>query len=189
MENTHEQQLNLISEMIQTAQKEFNDKSFIYLLWGWAVCLASLAQFGLMKINYSNSGIIWAIIIPLAMILQVVFMLRQKKTERVRTHMDRIVGYVWIAFGASMTVVLVSGDVMQLSTFPVLILLYGIGTFISGGIMKLKPMMMGGICCWVIGLAAFHVTFDYQLLLLSLSLLLAYIIPGHILHKRYSKHV
>jgi hypothetical protein len=189
MENTERQQFDLIAEMINTARREFNNNSFIYLLWGWSVCIASLVQYVLLMVQSPYNGIAWAILMPLALVAQLVYMVRSKKKERVKTHMDRIMDYVWIAVGVSLGIVLFSQVAMQLNTFPVLILLYGIGTFISGGIMNQKVMMAGAICCWVIAIIAFYVKFEYQLLLLSLSLVLAYIIPGHILMKRFRQHV
>ncbi len=33
------------------AQEEYNDDSYIYLLWGWSVTVASLAQYSLMKMG------------------------------------------------------------------------------------------------------------------------------------------
>lgn len=188
MENTEKQQLELITEMIHIARKEFSDNSFIYLLWGWSVCLASLSEFLLIQLGKGWHFAVW-LIIPVVATVQIVTSMRAKKKEKVKSHMDRIIGYVWIAVGISLGVVLISQNFMQLNTYPVLILLYGIGTFISGGIMRLKPMMFGAACCWAIGLVAFHTTFEYQLLLLSLSLILSYIIPGHMLQNRFRKNV
>ena len=188
MENNEKDHLALISEMINIARKEFDDDSWIYLLWGWAVCLASLAEYALLMMGNKYHSIVW-LLMPVAAIVQLVVSFRKKKTVRVKTHMDKVIGYVWISFGVCLVVVLFSQFVMRESTFPVLILLCGIGTFISGGIMNLIPMKVGGICCWVIGLVAFHVTFEYQLLLLSLSLILSYIIPGHLLKNRFKNNV
>lgn len=189
MENNNQQQLDLILDMIHSARQEFTDDSMIYLLWGWAVSLAALGEFVLIKMNNQYHAIVWAIAIPLAIIAQIVIMYRSKKKEKVKSHLDRVFGYVWMAVGLCIGGILFSSNVLQLSTYPVLMLLYAIGTFISGGIMKFKPMMIGAALCWAIALAAFHVSFEYQLLLLSLSLVVAYIIPGHLLKIHNSKNV
>jgi len=188
LENKEQQHLELIADMINVARKEYSDNSFIYLVWGWSVCLASLAQYVLIRMGKDYYGIVWLVLIPVA-ILHIIFSVRQKRNERVKTHMDKIIGYVWTAVGISYGVVGISISVMQLSAYPVFILLYGVGTFISGGIMNLKPMKAGAICCWVIAVVAFHVSFEYQSLLLSLSLVLSYIIPGHLLKNRFKKNV
>ena len=188
MENKEQEHLALIADMINIARKEYSDNSFIYLVWGWSVCLASLAQYVLIEMKKECSGAVWLILIPVA-IFHIIFSVRQNRNEKVKTHMDKILGYVWTAVGVSLGVVGCSVYVMQLSAYPVFILLYGIGTFISGGIMNLKPMKIGAICCWVIAIVAFHVPFEYQSLLLSLSLILSYIIPGHLLKNRFRKNV
>lgn len=188
MENNEKQHLALIADMINIARKEFSDDSFIYLLWGWTVCLAALAEYALIQMGKSYHAIVW-LLMPVAAIAQVVFLFTRQKKERVKTHMDKILGFVWTAVGVGIALVLFSQNALRTNTFPALILLYGIGTFISGGIMKLKPMMIGAICCWIIAAVAFQVKFEYQLLLLSLSVLLSYIIPGHMLKNRFSKNV
>jgi hypothetical protein len=98
--------------------------------------------------------------------------------------------FTWIAFGASLFIVLtLGGKVGWEVTYPVVILLYGIGTFISGGVLRFLPLILGGIACWVISCIAFFVSFDIQLLLLAGSLLVAYIIPGHLLKYNYNRNV
>jgi hypothetical protein len=188
MEN-NEQQLQLIAEMINTARKEFNDSSYIFLVWGWAVCTASLAQYIMIRMNIEFNYLAWAILMPLAAVVQVAGQARQKKKERVKTHVDKILGYLWTAVVVSLLLVLFSANNLKLNTYPVIIFLYGIGTFISGGILNLKPMVAGGICCWVIGFAAFYLKFEYQLLLLAFSVIVSYIIPGYILKNRYRQNV
>lgn len=188
MEPTQKQQLELITSMIDSARKEFNDDSFHYLLWGWSVCLASLAQFVLLQLNSPYNGMVW-LLLPLVAIAQVIMSVAARKKERVRSHTDRIIGYVWIAVGISIGVTLASSPVLQENTYPVLIMLYGIGTFISGGIMWHKPMMAGAACCWAIAMVAFRAPTEYQPLLLSLSLILSYIIPGHMLKNRFRNNV
>jgi hypothetical protein len=189
MENKEQQHIELIAEMINTARQEFNDRSFIYLIWGWAVCIASLGEYTLMKMGSQYHAIFWAVLMPLAAIVQMVILARKKKKEQVKSHVDKMSKYLWTAVGISLLLVLFSANNLQLNTYPVLILLYGIGTFVSGGLMDLKPMIAGGICCWVIGFIAFYMKFEYQLLMLALSVIVSYIIPGYILKKRFRKNV
>ena len=60
--------------------------------------------------------------------------------------------------------------------YPLIISLYGMGTFISGGILKFKPLIIGGIACWIISIIAFFVANEYVLLLTALSIIIAYLI-------------
>jgi hypothetical protein len=127
--------------------------------------------------------------LPVVAVVQVVLQISQRKKAKVNTQLDKIIGYVWLADGICMGIVIVSGNVMQASAYPTLMMLYGIGTFISGSIMNFKPMQFGAVICWALAIVTFHVSFEYQSLLLPLGVIVAYIIPGHLLRKRFRENV
>ena len=190
MENTPNQYMDIITEMIQTSRREFNDDSNIYLLWGWAISIASLTQFILIQLHHEDiSAISWAILVPLALISQIVMMAKMKKKEKVKTHIDSIMGYLWTAFGISLAIVLFSQGKLHEAAFPMILVLYAIGTFVSGGAMKFKPLIIGGTCCWVLAVACFFVPMQFQLLLLALAVIVSYLIPGYLLKLRHRKNV
>jgi hypothetical protein len=190
MESTPKQHLDLIAEMIQTARREYNDSSNIYLLWGWVVSIASILQFILIQMHHDSiSWIGWAVLIPFALIAQVVMMIKMRGREKVQTHIDTIMGYLWTAFGVSLAIVLFSQGKLQESTFPMVLMLYGIGTFVSGGAIQFRALIIGGIFCWVFAIGCYFVHMEYQLLLLALAVIAAYIIPGYLLKIRYKKNV
>jgi hypothetical protein len=67
------------------------------------------------------------------------------------------------------------------NAWPFFILMYGLGTFVSGMILKFRPLVIGGVISWVLSLVSVFVAFDYQLLLAAAAILSSYIIPGHLL--------
>ena len=68
-----------------------------------------------------------------------------------------------------------------LNTYPVILCLYAITTFISGSAFKIKAFLIGSIFCWIFAVICFFVQFQMQLLLLASGVLFAFIIPGIIL--------
>lgn len=60
-------------------------------------------------------------------------------------------------------------------------------TFLSGFIMKFKPLTIGGICCWALAIVSPFVAYDYQLLLIGVAVVAARIVPGYLLQKKYKK--
>jgi hypothetical protein len=62
---------------------------------------------------------------------------------------------------------------------------YATWLFISGGALKFKPLMAGGIVNWIFAAAGFFVSFQTQVIFLALAVLLGYIIPGHLLRNKY----
>lgn len=186
MENTSEQNLDLIQKMIKTAQRQFADNSGSYLLWGFTVSIACIAQYILIRMNNAYNYLGWLILVPIALVAQFILMRRKTKNAKVRTHIESVLGYMWIAFGVSLGIVLSSASRLGLeNTYPIVLCLYAISLFVSGGAMKTPSLIVGGIACWVFAIACFFVHFETQLLLLALAVVVAYIIPGFIIRKQY----
>ncbi len=181
MENTNQENLDLIAQMIKTAQRRFYDDSPYYILWGFAVFFASLLQFFLVTRQSDNNGIGWLIFIPAAIIGQFIIVAKQKKKEQVKSHVESVLVYMWIAFGISLFIILFFAEKIGPGTFPVVLCLYALSTFVSGGAFKIKAFLFGSICCWILAIVGFFVDFQVQLLLLAAGVLAAFIIPGIIL--------
>ena len=98
--------------------------------------------------------------------------------------------YLWMAFLVTLFSVLFGmGKVGLEASYPIIMLLYGLGTFVSGGILKFKPLKVGGIVAWICGTIAFHVDFTDQLLLIMVAIISSYIIPGHLLANSKEQYV
>lgn len=69
--------------------------------------------------------------------------------------------------------------------FPVYILFYATGTFISGGILHFKQLQVGGgIICWILAVASTFVSYQNQILFTAAAILASYLVPGYLLKKR-----
>ena len=65
--------------------------------------------------------------------------------------------------------------------FPLYILVYAVTCFFMGALMQFPLLKMTGLLCLPIMVIAVYVSFDWQLLLMALAILVSYIIPGHVL--------
>jgi hypothetical protein len=187
---TGEQSLQLISEMITAAKTGIKDDGFFYLLWGWLVLVASLSQYALLFIWPSEyNGLPWAILMPLGGVVTMIASRRQKKKRKVKTFLDQFMGYALVAFLMSLFTVLFFMARLGRPelAYPLIMMVYGAWLFISGGALKFKLLMVGGIINWALAFAAMFVPFQGQLLLLALAVLLGYIIPGHLLKSGYQQ--
>lgn len=186
---TEQESMKLIHNMIVTAKNQISEDGFLYLLWGWLVLAASLSNYALIKIGHEEyGGIAWIVMMFSGAIISMIYGKRKKKAEKVRTHLDEFMGYIWTAFGVCLGIVIGFGFKLGISTYPMVLMVYGFGTFISGGALKFRPLIIGGICCWALAICAFAVSFDYQLLLLSVALIVSYIIPGHLLKAKFANN-
>jgi hypothetical protein len=189
---SHLEGLEIIQSMINRAKDKFSENGFLYLLWGWIVFSCSIIHFVLM--NYTDvkkPELVWTTC-WLVVIVQSFYLAKKKKKQQVRTYTDDIVGYVWLAFVVSMFLMgflfgAVLGDEYYRMVSPGFLVLYGIPTFLSGIILRFRPLIIGGISCWLLSVLVIFVDFSYQMLFLSAAMLIAWIIPGYMLRSKYKK--
>mgnify|MGYP006902061738 CR=1 FL=1 len=178
---TENDSMQVIQEMIANAKKDVRNDRFYYLIWGWLTLTASLGHFVLLKIGYEHPYIVWLLMI-LGGVASFFRARKHKRDSRVKTYVDRFIGNLWIAVSAGILISLVAAatKVGYDIAYPFLIVLFGVGTYMSGVIFKFRPLIIGGILNWLIALTAFYVSFDIQLLLLALSMIVSYLIPGYL---------
>jgi len=189
---SQEQSLELIQSMINKARNRYSENGHLHLLWGWAVFICSITQFLLLHFfQYPHHYLVW-IAIWLVLIYQVIYIRRRKKNSKVRTYTDDIIGFVWITFVILMFLFgFLFGQIMGPEYYkffnPALLALYGMPTFLSGVILKARPLIVGGVSCWALSIIASFIPYEYQLLMLSLAVVLAWIVPGYLLQARHKK--
>ncbi len=181
---TEAESWGIIQEMIANAKQEMRNDRFYFLLWGWLVLVASLAHFALLHTTYEHPYIVWLLMIVGA-VGTLYRSIKAHKKHKVRTYVDKFIVNLWIAVSAGIVITLLAAGFATgwHAAYPYLILLYGIGTFLSGVIFKFKPLVIGGSISWCIALIAFFVSFPVQLLLLAFTVLAAYLIPGYLIKK------
>lgn len=177
-----QESLKLIHQMIGVAKNSFRDDGTLYLMWGWLVLLSTLGHYVLLtQTSFEYPHMVW-LSMPLAGVFTAVFVARKAKNQKVKTHVDEFLGYLWIAFAVSIIIItLFMSKLGYDKTYPLIIILYGIGTFVSGGALRFRPLIIGGALNWPIAIWAFFVPFEQQILLLGLAVVCSYIVPGHLL--------
>tara|TARA_R110002049_G_scaffold104807_1_gene251390 strand:+ start:3138 stop:3707 length:570 start_codon:yes stop_codon:yes gene_type:complete len=186
-----EKRIQIIEEMIANAKSEFSYNGAHYLLWGWLVLAAALINYALLEIvNYELHWISWPILMGVGGVITSIMAIKTEKNKRAESVINRAINQVWIGIGMAIIVLLVLMSRIGIeSAYPFFILLYGIGTFITGRLVKFSPLVYGGLSCFVLSIIASFQPFEFQLLLISLAVLLSYIIPGHLLLSKFKKHV
>jgi hypothetical protein len=189
---SHADSLALIESMINKAKNRFNEDGFLYLLWGWVVLVCSIAEFVLLQMKYQKHYLVW-ILTWAAAVYQIIFMIKRKRSQAVRTYTDEIIRFVWLTFIISMGISgflfgVVLGKEFYKVLDPVFLMLYGMPTFLTGIIIRFKPLITGGICCWVLSiLSVTLVPIEYGLLLVSAAMVVAWITPGYLLRVKHRK--
>jgi len=177
--------LALIQSMIGKTKANLGENRVYFLLWGWVTFAAIVSQFILkVVLHYERHYQVWLVVIP-TVIVNIIYAARHgRKAPAVRTYIGESMGHLWTGIGISFFVLsmIISNHPGGWSdAWPLFILFYGLGTFVSGRILQFSPLVIGGIFNWLLSLAAIFVGFDYQLLLAAAAILTSYIIPGHLL--------
>ena len=184
-----EQSLRVIQSMIEKAKNQFSEDGHLYLLWGWVVFTCSVAQFILLKIvGYEKHYYVW-MLCWVAVIYQFIYLRRKHRRQKMRTYADRMIGFIWLSFFILMMLIGFSlgmfGEEYYKLISPVFLAMYGVPTFLCGLLLQFRPLVLGGIGCWALSVLAHFIPYDYQLLLLSAAMVIAWIIPGYILSRKY----
>lgn len=188
-ELTQQESIILITSMINKARNQFGENGFLYLLWGWVVLFCSLFQF--VSVNYFNfheGNYIW-ILTWVLIIYQIFYLRKRKRTQPARTYMDETQGWVWIAFVICLFLMLFicgrAGQDELIGSF--ILLLYGIPLFLSGSLLRFPPLMWGGVAAWILAGVSSFVPAEYHTLLVAVSLIVGWIIPGYLLRARFKQ--
>ena len=186
-----QQSLRLIQSMIDKTRQDISDKSIYFLVWGWITFIACTTQFVLKHIyNYEKHYQVWWIIV-LGIIFSAYYGSKEKKSQKVTTYTSDSIKYLWIGMSICYFVLsmILSKIGWETAVFPFFIMLYGLGTFISGNILKFRPLVAGGVIAWALAIGAVYVEYDFQMLFGAAAILISYIIPAYMLQykSRHSK--
>lgn len=197
-ELTHEESLKLINEMIGKAKDNIHESGLSPILWGSVIAICGLVTFAEIK-NWIDLPIsIWNLVF-VALIPQIIFSLKQGK-RTVTTHQDAALDYIWMTFGIGIGVLSFInwqvfaniGRAQGTSTFrfsdfssSFYLLWYGMPGIITGALTRFKAMLFGGIFCWVAAMLSLFTSVDIDMLLTAVAAIVAWLIPGLILRKKY----
>lgn len=175
---TNEESLSIITGMINQAKGNIKGSSFHFLLWGWVIAIGNLGHFALIHfLQFERPYYIWLITIP-AWIISMIYGYKQSKEARVKTYSDGLILWIWLSFTFSAVIIIFSGKFG--STIPVLMLLLaGMSTFMTGLILKFKPLIVGGSSFWIFAVISFLVGPLYSLPVSALAVVVGYLIPGY----------
>jgi len=188
-EFTNQQSLEMIQSMINISRRNFRKEGFYYILWGSLFFIAALVQYIIYTVYKSElHWLSWMVAGALAVVINFFIMWKKNNVPKVKTYIDRVNFYLWTGFVTSILFIgfLASQQILTpIQINPLIIMLYGFTTFISGGMLRFKWLIAGGIVAWIMaGVSGFQ-TYETQMLLVAATILLSYLIPGIML--KYSK--
>ena len=184
---TEKESLELIASMINKAKNSCIDSGIGPLFWGVLIALCSIITWAQHVFEFRLGFDIWLLSL-FALAPQIYFTARARKEKNFVSYDENMMNYVWGTFAICMFMLsfYVAKSHPQNST-ALHMMLFGMPTFITGGVRKFVPMMIGGLICWVCSITSYYVDFANDMLLMTVSAVSAWLIPGIILRRRYLK--
>ncbi|MFN8242669.1 MAG: hypothetical protein U0X40_01335 [Ferruginibacter sp.] len=182
---SEKESLQLITEMIGKAKSSFHSNGTSAILWGSVIFFCSIVTFLQLQFTTELPFDVWWLQ-WLAVVPQVIFIYRNRGNRKAVGYEETTMTYTWLAFAASVLLLMFYVSLYQPGHAASLyLLIFGIPTFITGGACQFRPMLIGGLICWILFLVSLHTPLKINMLLMALAALSAWLIPGLLLRKRY----
>lgn len=181
--------IHLIQEMLQVSKRKFKADGILMVLWGWIMTVHYTTMYILdtTYVNYylkRNLKYVVTGLVFLGIAFTVYYIFTQRK--KVQTYIGVSLRCVWVGMFLSMVLInLIQFNVLHEINFelqhPIFMVIIAFATVVTGGILRYKLIITGGICFALLAFAASYFPLSTQLLLEAIAWLIAFVIPGHIL--------
>jgi hypothetical protein len=181
---TGEESLRIITDMINKTKVNIRHGSFHLLFWGWLLIFCSLSAWILEKYTgFAHPYSVWFLVIPGAFVSMIYGYVNGRK-EMVHTYANTLYMWTWFGFLFAAVVLFIIQSKSMENVTPYILLLVGFPTFLSGFIIRFKPLIFGGVCFWIVALIVNFVGPDLAQLGTPIAMLIGYLIPGYMLKNR-----
>ena len=142
--------LRVIRETIDLAKSGFRQDGFHFLLWGWLVAIASAADWYVaMVLQDERHSLVWLCMfigVPVSLIREA----RRDKHEKVQNIVREWYSRIWLGYGISMMLAIPILGSAGISPVPVILILTGFATYMSGILLKFQPLLIGAIIIFIL---------------------------------------
>lgn len=181
-----EKQLQLIEETIAQAKENLGKHSYPFIFWGWFVSLTALIN--ALLLTYSSLGeksyLIWPVSMVLGAILIVLYCRKAEKKERHLTHLEYFLSRLWMVLGAVILLFTIGINFMDVNPFFIFPFIAGLGTVVSGVVLRFTPLTLGGIVLLVFPFYSATAGGASLLLFYAAAIVVSYLIPGYLLKRQ-----
>lgn len=182
---TGEESLRIITEMINKTKTNVQQGSFHLIFWGWLIFFCGISEYLLLKLaGFYSSWYVWFLAIPGVFVSLIYGFLKNRKGHA-HTYADIIYMWTWMGFlVVAIILMLFLNIAKRYDLIPAFILLAaGMPTFISGFIIRFRPLIFGGVSMWIISIIAFFAGEPISSFAVPVAMLTGYIFPGYMIRR------
>ena len=186
------QSLQVIREMIEVSQRKLKNDGILFILWGWLMFYTYISSYLLQKTVttfqlrkiFEYSGNVMGL---LAIAFTIYYILKESK--KVQTYIGISLRYVWISLICCLSITsMIIHNVIHVANLelqhPIFMMFIAFAIVITGGIIRYRLVILGGIAFALLAFASSWVKLEEQMLLEAAAWLIVFIIPGHLLFSK-----
>ncbi|MDO5570537.1 MAG: hypothetical protein Q4F97_03615 [Bacteroidales bacterium] len=190
---SEQKSLEIITSMIQDTKTKIEKNSGLpFLTWGYTTVIVSILEF-FVENQGLNPNLKWGWwLIPIIGWLLMIPQLKKRKKENLPSNfIDRAINLVWIIVSIATLFALPISIFGRTSILFTMTLFMGIGTALTGGLLKFRLLIISGFI-GIIGSLAFSLPLHLEyrglpILFFAAIFALMMIVPGHILNYKTNK--
>jgi hypothetical protein len=173
--------LALITEVINKTKENINQHSFIFLLWGWLLVVATVSRYLLTAFtDFKYFFLPYPILSALGILVTILFYL-QKSMVNTETYLSYFIKRLWMVLLLGFISVVFISVYQNIQPAPYIMIVGGIGTLVTGVVLKFKPLQIGGILFLLLAIISSLIANEYKDLVHGIAIILGYLIPGYLL--------
>ncbi len=179
-----EESLRIITDMINKTKVNIRQSSFHLLFWGWLIFICSLIEYLLWKFtDFASPWFVWFLVIP-GVFVSLIYGFTKGRQEKILTYATMLYVWTWIGFLISSVILTVILWKNMEKFAPLILIMAAIPAFISGFIIKFKPLIAGAITFWIFALIAHFGGTEVSALAVPAAMLTGYLIPGYLIKRK-----
>lgn len=176
-----QQSLDLIADAIKKTKENIHENSFGFLLWGWLIAIASFAFFALHRYTDTPYYFLPFPVLAAVGIMITAVYLKRKHAGTTLTYTTYFIYKLWIVLAACFLMVVFINVSQGKMPFTYTLIIAGIGTLVSGWVMKFVPLEIGGILLLSSAMGSLYIGDEYKPLLHGIAFVAGYLVPGYLL--------
>ena len=188
-----DESFRVIGEMIANAKQSYKQNSFFFLLWGWLLFFTGITVFVLSYYMPQYAGYPWFIQGIVGGIISMAYSWNNRRkvqtSELVNSPVNKTIIMIWLAFGITLFCTLFASGFYETDPTPIVLIVTAFPTFLSGKVLRFRPLVTGGFCFWALGIFALFVPYPLRTLIFSLAILIGYLVPGYLLRHQEKQKI
>lgn len=179
--------LQLIAGVMADTRHTVRPWKFVFLLWGWLIMIASLFFFVLKELTDFPA---FFLPFPLLVATGILITIRHFRKHRYNSegYADHYVKQLWTILGIAFGVVVMVSLIRQVPPFTYTMVIGGIGTLLTGRLIRFRPLVAGGVLFLGLAVASVFTPDAFKPLMQAAAVLGGYLLPGYLLGDQKKQH-